>query len=75
MANPTAVLDKATYSRGDTAKLTVTRDKGTFDVPVQVAGLTLNVHADVVAPVQINSDHTFALVSDDGQTAVYSTTV
>lgn len=75
MAAPTAVLDKPSYHSGDVATLTVTRDKGHLDGTITVDGQTLQVHGDVTKPVQVSSSYTFALVSDDGATAVYSTTV
>lgn len=75
MAAPTASLDKASYNPGDVATLTVTRDRGHLDGTITVDGQMLQVHADLTKPIIVTSSYSFTLVSDDGSTAVYTTTV
>lgn len=89
MATPTvsASLDKAVYSPGDTATLTVTyNDPDTSQLKVTVTvtdaeGNTSDpaVVSATIDPSQItvtdNSGHTWAKQSDNGSVAVYTTTV
>lgn len=80
-------LDKASYNQGDKVTLTVTR-VGTGPTPPQnftgtatgsVSGpvsfqLTVNGKPGETLTVSDSGNHTWTLFSDDGTTAVYTTT-
>lgn len=77
----TASFDKASYKPGDKATLTVTRAKGSLDAQtIPYPGIPAVVaHADILYPPNAGpvapDTHAYALQSDDGTTAVYTTTV
>lgn len=75
----TATLDKAIYSPGDTATLTIVSDKriaGSTTLDIVTAGEDFKVGITVFAPVRIadSTGRVWTQKSDDGKTAVYTAT-
>ena len=81
MAGPTVTFDKTSYAPGDVVTATVLRDIAATTVTLtatEANGATGTASVKIVEPLTVTdsstSAHTWVLTTDDGMTAVYTTT-